>query len=80
MTWDVTYASSESKFESKLLFVFERPQTLNQTGWCPISVDNVWTRKLREAIEIKTERPTFNRDTGYDLLAIYDDLLSHNRP
>ena len=42
--------------------------------------DNYWKRKIREAIEIKTECPTLNRDTGYDLPAIYDDLLSHDHP
>jgi hypothetical protein len=42
--------------------------------------DNFWKRKIREAIEIKTECPTLNRDAGYDLPAIYDDLLSHDRP
>ena len=42
--------------------------------------DNYWKRKIREAIEIKTECPTLNRDAGYDLPAIYDDLLSHDRP
>ena len=31
--------------------------------------DHFWKRKIREII---------NRDTGYDLLAIYDDLLSHD--
>ena len=50
-----------------------------------INMDNVkiiggeelfWQRKIREAIEIKTRGPTLNRDSGYELEAIYDDLLS----
>ena len=54
-----------------------------------ITIDNVrvlareehlWKRKIREAIEIRTQRPTLNRDTGYDLPAIFDNLLSHDRP
>ena len=56
-----------------------------------ISVDNVeiiareehlWKRKIREAVEIKNHAPTLslNRDTGYDLPAIFDKLLSHDRP
>ena len=38
-----------------------------------------WKRNIREAIEKRTQKPTLNRDTGYDLPAIYDDLLSHDR-
>ena len=39
-----------------------------------------WKRQIREAIEIRTQRPTLIRDTGYDLPAIFDNLLSHDRP
>jgi hypothetical protein len=54
-----------------------------------ITVDNVkiiareehlWKRKIREAVEIKTHAPTLNRDTGYDLPAIFDKLLSRDHP
>ncbi|XP_072046843.1 uncharacterized protein [Amphiura filiformis] len=42
--------------------------------------DHFWNRKIREALEIKTQRPTLNRDAGYDLPAIYDDLLPLEHP
>ena len=32
-------------------------------------------RKVREAIEIKTLQPTINRDQGFDLPAIYSEIL-----
>jgi hypothetical protein len=38
--------------------------------------EQFWNRKIREAIEIKTQHPSLNRDSGYELAAIYDDLLA----
>ena len=38
-----------------------------------------WNRKIREAIEIKSQKPSLNRDTGYELAPIYDDLLTPER-
>ena len=32
-------------------------------------------RKVREAIEIKIGQPAMNRDQGYELPTIYDELL-----
>ena len=29
--------------------------------------DNMWRRKIRESIDIRTRHPAFNRDQGYDL-------------
>ena len=42
--------------------------------------EQMWKRKIQEAVEIKTKAPTLNRDAGYDLPTIFDKLLSHDRP
>ena len=37
---------------------------------------HLWSRKIRESIEIRTEQPALNRDTGYELPAIYNRILA----
>ena len=39
-------------------------------------------RRIKEAIQIKKHQPTLNRDTGLQLAAVYDDVLScdHSPP
>ena len=41
--------------------------------------NHYWNRNI-EAIEIRTNKPTLNRDTGYNLTAIYSDLFSLDHP
>ena len=37
--------------------------------------DRFWTRKIRESVEIRCNRPNLNRDNGYELPAVYLNLL-----
>ena len=39
--------------------------------------NGTFKRRIREAIEIHCQTPTMNSDNGYELLAIYGDVLSH---
>ena len=41
--------------------------------------DHTFRRKIRESIEIRTRGPTINREEGYKLPPIYDELLSRDR-
>ncbi len=36
---------------------------------------NTWWRKIRETVETRTHLPKMNRDSGYGLLVIYDNIL-----
>jgi len=38
-----------------------------------------WRRKIRESFMIRVREPAMNRDCGYELPAIYDELLLHDR-
>ena len=41
--------------------------------------DNMWWRKICESIEIRTRHPAIDRDQGYELPPIYNELLSCDR-
>ena len=41
---------------------------------------HLWSRKIRESIEIRTEQPALNRDTGCELPAIYKGILAQSSP
>ena len=40
--------------------------------------NDTFKRRIREAIEIHCQAPTLNRDVGYELPAIYWDVLSRD--
>ena len=40
--------------------------------------NDTFKRRIREAIEIHCQAPTLNRDVGYELPAIYRDVLSRD--
>ena len=50
---------------------------LSLTAWKMLLArkEGWFKRKIREAIEIKTLQPTINRDQGFDLPAIYSEIL-----
>ena len=51
-----------------------------RTMWKVLAREEGWfKRKVREAIEIKTLQPTINRDQGFDLPAIYNEILPVTR-
>ena len=69
-------------------FKLASPRTAVGEHEHPISQDNVKVisredhtlrRKIRESVEIRTRRPAINRDQGYELPRIYDQLLSCDR-
>ena len=60
--WRVRCSAQSSFFEHLHVQVLAREE-----GW--------FKRKIREAIEIKTLQPTINRDQGFDLPAIYSEIL-----
>ena len=46
----------------------------------PACEQHLFSRKICESIEIRTEQPALNRDTGYELPAIYNRILAQVSP
>jgi hypothetical protein len=54
-----------------------RNHSLNPDCTSVLSTElNFARREVKEAIKIKTRRPSLNRDGGYKLPPVYDQLLS----
>ena len=54
----------------------EHGHVINKNNVEVLAREEGWfKREVREAIEIKTLQPTINRDQGFDLLAIYSEIL-----
>ena len=54
----------------------EHGHVINKNNVEVLAREEGWfKRKIREAIEIKTLQPTINRDQGFDLPAIYSEIL-----
>ena len=41
---------------------------------------NMLKRRIREAIEIRLQKPSLNRDNGFELANIYNTILGPLRP
>ena len=58
----------------------EHGHAINKNNVEVLAREEGWfKRKVREAIEIKTIQPTINRDQGFDLPAIYSEILPVTR-
>ena len=54
----------------------EHGHVINKNNVEVLAREEGWfKRKVREAIEIKTLHPTINRDQGFDLPAIYSEIV-----
>ena len=58
----------------------EHGHAINKNNVEVLAREEGWfKRKVREAIEIRTIQPTINRDQGFDLPAIYNEILPVTR-
>ncbi len=37
-----------------------------------------WRRRIREAVDVRTQKPEMNRDRGYELPAVYGNILQRH--